>query len=306
MNGRENMRCHFVPQSYIKRFKDTHDGSHLYTLKVTPGADCKVITKSPENVAQIYNWYISKDLQNRYEIDSDQIENDYCSLFESELPSALNDLEAGKMNHAAKETIARFISYTLHRVPISREYYQKAPKAKKDLPASVSEDNELVKMGETILMHLGTVLSGEDLYQYLMSSEWWLVRNKGVLPFISSDNPVIMKSHPGTSLKNPLSPGKVSEIRARQTGYCISVSPKYVLYINTGLVKEKEDVFVMSGAWDDERTKIYNDIVLKQSLSTIYSNSKNLLEKYQIEINAGIITNNEFIDDPWKEESNSR
>lgn len=305
--SKENMRCHFVPQSYLKRFKNKGT-NHLYLLDVTQSNRAKVVVKSPKDIAQIFNWYILPESKKRYGMESDRIENDYPSLFEKHLASALSNLENNSLTALNKATIARFVSFTLHRVPVSREYFANAPKAKSDLPQDQNEIERMEKLFQTLQMHISTYISGETLFPYLMESEWILIKNKNDLEFLTSDNPIITRGHSKTVLNfvEILKALDISkpELRARETGYCVTISPKSVLYINTAAPIPEDNLGVSSSLWDNDRVTQYNDNVVKQSLSSIISNNKTLLKSYERQVQEGEITNSEFIDDPWNDELN--
>ena len=139
-----------------------------------------------------------------------------------------------------------------------------------------------------------------------MESEWILIKNKDDLEFLTSDNPLIMRGHSKTipnfveKLKDLGIPEP--ELKARETGYCVTVSPNSVLYINTAAPLSQDHLGISSGFWDNARAAQYNDIVTRQSLSTIVSNNKDILDAYELRVRSGDITNSEFIDDPWKDE----
>lgn len=302
------MKCHFVPQGYLRRFRnsqnllecvDLHHPHELTRMKAT------------KTTAQLEDWYVVRPLD---EVPSLQgfpekdLEERFQNLYETDLTPALDRLERRAITMEDKKLLARFVSIQLHRPPISRDYYRRMQAAPSDTMRTPEE--ELRRSGEILLGFIGTLMSGGSLEPYLLQSKWVLVRSEGGTPFITSDNPITVQKHPPNqnafedlrAALDELGLGmSEGEAQARQSAYCVSVSPRHVLYINTSLPRLADDLTVHPGRWDAGRVQQYNDLVFRSCLSCAYTVTKELAKDYAARYASGDISNDLFVDDPFGE-----
>lgn len=310
------MKCHFVPQSYLKRFLNSDNLLECFDLFRTP-SDNKpnanpIKTKPAKKTAQIEDWYILHAINEIPSLDfsgEKRIEEDFQRIFENDLTPSLDRLENKTLTKEDKDTIAHFIAFQLHRVPVSRSYYREMQLGV-DID-QMSNEEKAQKVAETIQGFIATSISGLTLAPFLSESKWLLLENRTDTPFVTSDNPVQLSNHPSNMdhLHLLLQQRQVSgpELAARQTAYTISLSPKKLLYINTSMPTEPDDVKIFGGYWDSkEKVKAFNDLVFRSSLSCIYSNNKSIIEEYHRRFASGEIKADLFVDDPWGDESNPK
>ena len=307
------MKCHFVPQSYLKRFANSDNKLESFDLFKVPDAERPknrpVDTKSTKTTAQIKDWYILygvDDLPSIQLFGEKRIEEDFQKLFENDLTNAFNNLENGIISYEEKAAIARFASFQLHRVPISRSYYRQMQKDAA-LLTSITPEERLQRDINIIKGFIATSISGFTLHPYLMKSKWVLLENRSRIPFITSDNPIMISNHPSNmdylhlALKNQVIEGP--ELSARKSAYSFSISPKKILYINTSMPTDDNDINIFKAHWaDDEKVLSFNDLIFRSCLSCIYSNKKALIEEYHSRFISNDIAADLFIDNPWGEE----
>jgi hypothetical protein len=307
------MKCHFVPQSYLKRFLNKNNKLETFDLFRVPDSkqpkNRPVVDKATKITAQIEDWYVLHGIDDLPSFDfignEKRIEEDFQKLFENDLTSSLNNLEKGCITVEDKEVIARFVAFQLHRVPVSRSYYREI---QKNLEVDkLSKEEKLLRAANIVQSFLATSISGLTLYPYLMKSKWVLLENRSNTPFITSDNPVMISNHPSnmdylsSALKHENIEGP--ELDARKTAYNVAISPLKILYINTSMPTNKDDVEILNGHWaSDEKVTFFNDLVFRSSLSCIYSNQKKIIEEYHKRFLSKEILPDLFVDDPWGNE----
>ncbi|MGE0763739.1 MAG: DUF4238 domain-containing protein [Bdellovibrionales bacterium] len=301
------MKCHFVPQSYLRRFLNSKNLLECFDLFRLPDEtrtnSNPAKPKATKSTAQLEDWYVLKAIDQVPSLKffgEKRIEEDFQRLFENDLTLALNRLEGKVLTPEDKETIANFMAFQLHRAPISRKYYQQAQAT--DL-TKLTDEEKMKRNAEIIHGFIGTAISALTLAPFLKKSKWVLIHAEGTTPFITSDNPVNVNGHPKnmsrlTELKKSKKMSE-PENRARRTAYIISVSPAHALYINTSQEVEENDVVLTKGRWDSGRVQQYNDLVFRSCLSCVYSNDKNQIENYVRRFQAGEISQDLFVDNPW-------
>ena len=303
-----DMKCHFVPQGYLRRFTNEKNLLECCDLH----RDYQITrTQATKTTAQIEDWYVLRKPQDTPALEyvgEKDIEEAFVSLYEKDLPAALDRLEHQSLTFADKELLARFVAIQLHRAPISREYYRQVKR--QDAKQVLSREQTLQRNAEIARGFLGTLVSGITLEPFLMESTWMLVRRKGTTPFITSDNPIHAHNHPQN--QNHLAQVQdlmaargqsfsEAELKARKGGYSVSVSPQHVLYINTSLPRNSADTCVETGSWDEVRVQQYNDLVFRSCLSCVYTVTKEIALGYAQRHARGEIQNDLFVDDPFQE-----
>ncbi|PTL75444.1 DUF4238 domain-containing protein [Vitiosangium sp. GDMCC 1.1324] len=302
------MKCHFVPQGYLRRF--TNEKNLLECCDLHRDYQ-PTRTQAPKVTAQIEDWYVLRKPQDTPALEyvgEKDIEEAFVSLYEKDLPAALDRLERQSLTSSDKELLARFVAIQLHRAPISREYYRQVKR--QDAKQELSREQALQRNAEIAHGFLGTLVSGMTLEPFLMESTWMLVRRRGATPFITSDNPILVQNHPQNQnylaqVQDWLAARGQSfsdaESKARKGAYCVSVSPQHVLYINTSLPRNPADTSVETGSWDAARVQQYNDLVFRSCLSCVYTVTKELALSYAQRHERGEIQNDLFVDDPFQE-----
>lgn len=295
------MRCHFVPQSYLRRLLNSENKLECFDFhrEFDPTK-----AKAAKSTSQIEDWYVLKDIDQvpgLELVDEKQIENEFQRLFENDLTGALDRLEAGVLRVEDKKKLAAFVAFQLHRVPISRGYYRDVQR-RRGQPLTREEQAQV--NAHVVHGFLGTAISAFGLEPFLLKSVWMLVRADAAVPFITSDNPIGVGKHPSNmSFVDELTRRGVSgpELEARRSAYVVTVSPRHVLYVNTSIPAGSADTLVLRGKWDERRVREYNDSVFRSCLSCAYTVTREMAEEYSRRVRAGDITNDLFVDDPWGE-----
>lgn len=271
--------------------------------------NCPLIDKPTRITSQIEDWYVIRGIDDFPSLEffgEKRIEEDFQKLFENDLTSSLNNLEEGEISFKEKEVISRFVAFQLHRTPISRSYYKEMQEGI-DFE-NMSKEERILRSANIIKGFIETSISGFSLHPYLMRSKWCLLENRSKTPFITSDNPIIMSDHPSNlnflSVMNKAGEIVGPELSARETAYSITISPSKMLYINTSAPTDESDCVMFRGFWDlADKVKVFNDLIFRSCLSCIYSNKKAVLECYHGRFKGREISQDLFVDDPWRKRS---
>ena len=208
---------HYVPRFYLKRFLDI-DGLLWVFDKVTQ----KVFQTTPERIAAETHFYRIPDLigtehdPNFLETEFSALESRIAGLTERWLSSAanLNPIEKVEMTDEERQEMSLFISLQFLRTAEQR-----------DILAAFAQETaykEEISKDEKINLHAAMLWNGhvvQDIAERVHKSIWLFGRNTTETPFITSDNPVCVKTpdnrmwlkapgilSPGTYIVFPLSP----------------------------------------------------------------------------------------------------
>lgn len=208
---------HYVPRFYLRRFLDIDKRLWVFDKVIQ-----KVFQTTPERIAAETHFYRIPDLidtehdPNFLETEFSALESTIAGLTERWLSSAvnLNPIEKVEMTDEERQEMSLFISLQFLRTAEQR-----------DVLAAFAQENsykEEISKDEKINLHATMLWNGrivQDIAERIYKSIWLFGRNTTETPFITSDNPVCVKTpdnrmwlkapgilSPGTYIVFPLSP----------------------------------------------------------------------------------------------------
>mgnify|MGYP000202526179 CR=1 FL=1 len=296
----EPKKQHYVPQTYLKNFAIGKKNNSLYVLSKNPR---KIYSSQVENTAAERDFYTLENLKNKY-----IWENTYARCIEPSFGALLKQIRkycenalvqnnCTVISEEEKALLSVNIVIQMLRGKQTRKYERKLHdnllpsvflKAQSHFPtideSIVKKTFEKFSTDENYFKEISmlTVFNEERLIKFsniLMQYSFMFFRIKGITPFITSDNPVMLVNSI-TQNATPFSNG----LSKNTTVLYFPISPYLLLcafHPEFGFGKLNSRDCTLEMLDDDKEKKFidnYNRKQLEQCCNYLYSNTKDILK----------------------------
>lgn len=220
--GKEKVKQHVVPQSYLKRFAKKIPTGKGYRIGVRQLNSNNVFLKSVREVAIEKNYY---DVSNMG--DTKFWENFFSTEIEPQYGNEMTNIistimlsrkKVNVLTNAQIEALAKLIAFQILRVPEflearfegGKEIYDDVIEQITSIIGSLNKNylnviselnsNKAQIIRDLTIGSIGELERLERLASYLISNTWFFYINNSEIPFMTSDSPVIMYNLENKSL----------------------------------------------------------------------------------------------------------
>lgn len=291
------MKCHYVPQSYLNRFKEKSTDIKIACYdRLRAFEPTKRV--HPKNTAQLEDYYNLRGFETLVEalsLDTKRIEKEFPILFENGLNAALDRIQSGNQTEEDLKLISRFVAFQLRRTPQTRKKFNE------DIQEYDSEKNQTdldilaQQIRYKVSTHEETKILAMQLENLFLNANWKVIQSEPGSVFITSDNPILLNINPHSNKRdfdNAFNMGidinKFSKKYFEHLSYAFAASPSHIVVIKPYLDK-KSTHRMLRGTWKKDRVGSFNDQVFQYSFFRIYPVTDTLAESYNERFKAGSI-----------------